>query len=193
MIKAIVFDCFGVLVGNGFWDVYDAAGGDSLKDSEFIENILKKANSGTISNEEFRASIAKKIGISTYDYQQVVEHEERPNLPLFKYIKSDLKSKYKIALLSNANRGVIERKIPSRLRALFDEEIISGEVGYLKPDKKIFELTSNRLSVDYEEMVFTDDLQRYLLPASELGMHTLLYAGFEKFRVELGIVLHEFL
>ena len=109
MIKAIVFDCFGVLVGKGFWGVYDAAGGDSVKDCDFIEWILRKANAGTISNEEFRASIANKIGIGVNDYHQVVEREEQPNLALFNYINAELKHKYKMALLSNANRGVIER------------------------------------------------------------------------------------
>lgn len=182
MIKAIIFDCFGVLVGKGFWDVYAAAGGDPIKDDAFIEGILQRESSGTISNEEFSSTIARQLGISVEEYREVVDREEQPNLPLFDYIRNELKPKYKIALVSNANRGVIERKIPADLRTVFDVEIISAEVGLQKPNPKIFEMVVRRLGVEYGETIFVDDLPKYLTPAAELGIKTIQYVEFKSFK-----------
>lgn len=189
MIKAIIFDCFGVVVGKGFWDVYAAAGGDPIKDAEFIDDILTKASAGMVSSAGFTNLIAEQIGISVEEYRRVVDREERPNLELFNYIKSDLKPKYKIALLSNVNNGVIERKIPQELRELFDVEVLSAEVGFQKPDPKIFKLTIERLGVGYEEAIFTDDQQRYVEPAAELGIKGIVYTDFNTFKSKLEKLL----
>lgn len=50
MIKAIIFDCFGVLVGTGLWNVYQQAGGDLAADREFIEDLVRQDASGLLPN-----------------------------------------------------------------------------------------------------------------------------------------------
>ena len=185
MVKAIIFDCFGVLVGKSYWDIYVAAGGDAVTDHDFIESMLQKANSGAISNAVFSTIMAEKLGLSMAEYRQLIQREERPNYQLFEYIRTDLKPKYKIAMLSNVNCGVIERKIPPELRVLFDVEVLSAEAGVQKPDLRIYELTVDKLGVEYHEAVFTDDLPKYIAPAKELGMQTILYTGFDSFKTQL--------
>jgi len=189
MIKAILFDCFGVLVGKGFEFTYSAAGGDPIKDKAFIEGMFQKSNSGAIPEREFSLTISKKLGLSLEEYHKIVRRVEAVNLPLFDLIEEELKPKYKIAMVSNVNSGVIERKIPKDLRKVFDLEIISADVGFLKPDPKIFEITVSKLGVRYDETIFTDDRTNYLIPASDLGMRTILYTDFESFKQELAKIL----
>ena len=120
MIKAIVFDCYGVLVGHGFRDTYRKAGGNIQKDEAFIDAMLARANAALISKEEFAQTIADRIGIGLEAWLQVTAQTEQPNEDLFGYIRAELKPKYKIGLLSNANRGSVERRIPEHERTLFD-------------------------------------------------------------------------
>jgi len=189
MIKAIVFDCFGVLVGSGFWDVYDSAGGDSVKDAEFIHDMLTQANLGQINNSEFNHTIAERIGVSVEEYRAVVIRKEQPNQQLLQYIADNLHGTYKIGLLSNANKGVIERKLSPDHLSLFESKVISGEVGILKPDPKIFKLSASQLGVELNEILFIDDLEQYLEGAKKLGIQTAQYVSFEDLRLKLNRLL----
>lgn len=86
MIKAVIFDCFGVLVGRGFAETYKAAGGDPVADHDFIEDLLGQANLGLINQAEFHERLTKHLGLSLADYRRVVEESERQNVPLLHYI-----------------------------------------------------------------------------------------------------------
>ncbi len=77
------------------------------------------------------------------------------------------------ALLSNSagtqgyDRGM--------LAELFDEVVISGEVGLRKPDPEIYLLAARRLDLAPDKLAMVDDLGENLEPAAALGMHTVLH------------------
>jgi putative hydrolase of the HAD superfamily len=182
MIKAIIFDCFGVLVGKGFEQTYRTAGGDPLRDRLFIEDTLGKANLGLISDSEFRASMARQVGISPIHWSQAVKSAELLNTDLLVYI-SELRGTYKTAILSNANRGVLERKIGTEwLEKDFDEIVVSAEVGIAKPDPRVYQLIIDRLKVPPQECLYIDDRESFLDAARELGMEGLLYKNFSQIK-----------
>lgn len=185
MIKAIIFDCFGVLVGKGFWNVYRLAGGDPEADHEYIDHWLNLANTGKVSQPEFRQAMADKLGLTVPQYLEIYNADEKPNQDIFDYIKT-IKPQYKIGLLSNANAGVIESRIPADLLTLFDARVISAEVGMLKPTPAIYQLVADKLGVKPEEAVFTDDHQQYLPGATAVGMHSILFTGVDDFRKQLA-------
>lgn len=181
MIKAIIFDCFGVLVGKGIWSIYDLAGGDSERDAEHLDNVLHLANTGQIDSREFHEAITSKLDISVDEWKLLAAKEEKPNTVLLEFIRDKLKPKYKIGFLSNVNHDVIDRKLPKEWHTLFDTMIISAEVGMVKPDPAIFKLTARKLGVEPSECIFTDDIEKYLHGAESVGMMTILYDGFENF------------
>jgi putative hydrolase of the HAD superfamily len=189
MIKAVVFDCHGVLAGSGFRDTYRAAGGDPEKDKEFIARVMDKYNTGRISPRVLNTLMAERPGISCASFEQIVSNAERPNLDLLKFIRDELKTRYKLAILSNAYTGVVEQLIPAEFLQLFDAVVVSGDVGFVKPQTEIFQLTSNKLAVQFDEMVFVDDLERFTSLAAELGLHTILYKDFATFKSELAGIL----
>jgi HAD superfamily hydrolase (TIGR01549 family) len=191
MIKAVIFDCFGVLVGKGFWHTYAAAGGDVEKDRKFVEDALYRANAGELDDLAFIRLIAGRLGISPEACSEVIDADEQPNLDVFEYIRTTLKPQYKIGFLSNVGHGVIEHKIPSELRALFDADIRSAEVGCQKPDPRIYQIALDRLGVKADEAVFTDDHEEYVAGAAKLGIHTILYKDFDDFRVRLEDLLRD--
>lgn len=189
MIKAIIFDCFGVLVGRGFNETYKNAGGDPARDRLFIDDILDKANLGMISQSEFKDSIAKKIGVDVSRYEEAVEISEQPNQELLAFIKA-LRQNYKTAVLSNANHGVLERVIPKDiLDECFDALIVSAEVGMIKPDPKLYVYSAEKLGVDTTECVFIDDKSIYCDGAKAVNMQTIWYQNLDKMKDELQKML----
>lgn len=189
MIKAVIFDCFGVLVGRGFDETYRLAGGDPVKDREFIADVLGEANLGHISQDEFHERMTSQLGISLEEYEAAVAKAEQPNEELIEYING-LHEKYGTAVLSNVNKGVLERKIDSDILAShFDALILSGELGVAKPDPQIYELAAGKLGVEPSECVFTDDHQHYCEGAEAVGMKSILYKDFGQFKADLEQML----
>lgn len=189
MIKAIIFDCFGVLVGDGFDTTYRLAGGDPAKDKDFIETLLEKANRAHITSEEFRRQICERLGISVESYAKAIKKGEIINLELLAYIET-LRPKYKTAILSNVNRGGLERRLsPEILQNLFDVTVVSGDVGYIKPEPEIYHLTAEKLGASPEECVFIDDREPYVEAAETLGMKVVLYKDFSQMKQELETLL----
>jgi len=77
-------------------------------------------------------------------------------------IVNAIKKQVKVAIVTN---GSTERQnakiINTHLNSCFDTIIISEEVGYSKPDKRIFELALNKLNVQPEAALFVgDDLEK---------------------------------
>lgn len=188
MIKAIIFDCFGVLVGTGFSDTYRQAGGDPVRDKQFIHDTLNASNIGAISGQEMSKMMAEKIGITVEEWRKAVDKAEQPNKPIFDYIK-ELRKSYKTAVLSNVNKGTLERKMSPEQMALFDVVIASAEVGMMKPDPEIYRFAAEQLGVSPEECVFTDDMQDYCDGAEAVGMTSFLYTDFVEIKQKLEALL----
>lgn len=77
-------------------------------------------------------------------------------------IVNTLKMHVKVAIITN---GLTQRQkakiMNSNLDSCFDIIIISEEVGFSKPDKRIFELALNKLNVQPEDVLFVgDDIEK---------------------------------
>lgn len=189
MIRAVIFDCFGVLVGQGFDATYSYAGGDPEEDREFIHDILAQASRGLISQIDFRKTIAAKLNISLEDWNKAVVACEQLNEELITLIKR-IKPHYKTAILSNVNSGVLQRKIqPEILNKYFDVIVESAEVGFMKPDNQIYLHTAKQLGVRPEECVFIDDNKWFVQAAIDVGMKGVVYENFAQMKRDLTGVL----
>jgi len=71
------------------------------------------------------------------------------------------------ALLSNSWGNTYPR---DTWDGMFDDIVISGEVGLRKPEPEIYHLTASRLGVATTECVFVDDLGPNVKAAERLGM-----------------------
>jgi putative hydrolase of the HAD superfamily len=97
------------------------------------------------------------------------------NVELTEYFRS-LRPQVQTAILSNSFVGA-RRKEQERYH--FDEMcdliIYSHEVGMSKPDRRIYELTCERLGVQPAEIVFLDDYEPCIVAAREFGMQAILF------------------
>ncbi len=62
---------------------------------------------------------------------------------------------------------------------LFDDVVVSGEVGVAKPDPRIFDLTARRIGHDPASIYFTDDSPTNVAAALEAGWDAELFTGAE--------------
>jgi len=96
--------------------------------------------------------------------------------PEFLDIARSLKESYFLAVLSN---DVKEWSSYLRNRfgldKLFKVVVISGEVGYRKPDRNIYTILLNRISESPSSCLLIDDRSKNLYAASQLGMKTIKF------------------
>lgn len=181
MIKAVVFDCFGVLIEDGW---------RKLREERFLNDVVKLAkaheiddmvNAGLMSYEEFIDSVAELAGLSNVDvlerFKKVMVNDE-----LFDFIRDKVKSNYKIGLLSNAADNWLDQFFKPWQVELFDAVTLSYEIGFVKPDRRIYETISSKLGLEFEEILFTDDQLRYCKAATKLGIQTIHFETTEQFK-----------
>lgn len=93
-------------------------------------------------------------------------------LPMLKTLK---KQGYAIGLITNGNHALQYGKLNMiGIREVFDEIIVSGDVMVEKPDREIFRLMSDKLSLRPEQMVYVGDNPRNdIAGARDAGYHTI--------------------
>ena len=89
-------------------------------------------------------------------------------------------------MLSNATISLADylRRL-STLSGLFDDVVISAQVGLRKPDLEIYGLAARRLGIDVARVVLVDDKVRNTLAAQNAGMHAITYESPKQLRQEL--------
>lgn len=180
MIKAIIFDCFGVLAEDG-WTPFKRK--HILHDPKLVEEVARLGaltDKGVLNNEETMQAIARLLDVDVFDLQQALDMKV-PNEELFELILNKLKKHYKIGLMSNANYDVVNELFEMEQAALFDAHVLSYETKLLKPDKRMFELIAQRLGVDMTECLFVDDQERHCEAAEKYGMKAVLYTNYDDF------------
>jgi len=79
-----------------------------------------------------------------------------------------LRSEVTVSLLSNAAPSL--RQVIAPVLPIFDDVVISAEVGCRKPEPEIFHLALARLGARPEEVLFIDDFRHNIAAAAELGI-----------------------
>lgn len=86
------------------------------------------------------------------------------------------------ALLSNSWGDFYPRDLWD---GMFDEVVISGEVGMRKPEPEIFHLTLERMGLTADECVFVDDLPHNITAAARLGIVGVRHVAYDSTLDEL--------
>jgi 2-haloacid dehalogenase len=67
----------------------------------------------------------------------------------------------------------------------FDGRIVSGEEKTRKPFKEIYQYLIERFQINPATAIYIDDNARNLVPAAELGFHTIHFLSPQQFKQEL--------
>lgn len=190
MIKAIVFDFFGVIYPDTLSLVTRKfIGFDKQKLAE-IRDVRLQCDRGLIDRDEFWNSVAQIMNVTHEQLDMALQRVQQADWKMLELIK-ELRSKYKTAMLSNVGKGFVERIFSDeKPRAeYFDKLFLSGETGLLKPNTEAYKDVTKKLDAEPKEIVFIDDIKDNVRAAEALGMHAILFEDFEQFKKDLSKIL----
>lgn len=185
MVKAIIFDFFGVICPDLYWTWLRKQVPNLENQRDYFQKLSDELDLGEISPDEFIQTLGEKTGVAKKDVLDQLFEVLVINKPLVSLI-GDLKKNYKIGLLSNSNSHFINQILTeNNLDGLFDSKIISEKVGFIKPQPEIFQIALDSLEVKPEEAIFVDDREVHVQAASKLGIKGLIYTTVEKLKENL--------
>ena len=189
MIRAVLFDCFGVIITDALELIIQQHEADRPGIRDEILDIVHANNLGLINPDESNEQIGKLIGVSSAAYRQMIDQAEVKDTRVLDLIR-ELRAQYKTALLSNIGRDSMHRRFSEvELNEYFDAVVISGDIGLAKPDTAIYEYAAHRLDVAPDECVFLDDRAGHCQGAQAAGMQAILYRSFEQAQADLKKIL----
>lgn len=151
-------------------------------------NIIQSFDEGKITPGEFFNQVIEKLE-AKIDYDRffsIYNDVFTLNPPILEIMKR-LKQNYKLILLSNTDVkrfGFIKRQFPEIL--IFDEYVLSYEVGSMKPYPQIYEEALKKAGVKPEECIFIDDNEENIKTAQKLGINGILMEP----QTDLEAILH---
>ena len=184
MIKAVIFDCFGVLLIDSTQSLverYPEYGSELL-------HLRRQADAGYLSREDLLKEFSAILAIPEDEIDEIFRNEHQLNTQLTEYITSLKKSGIKIGMITNLGRGWFNELLPQKeVQNLFDDIIISGEVHMTKPSPAIYELSLNNLNVEADEAIFVDDIKANCVGAEVVGLKGVHYKTFAEFKTQMNV------
>lgn len=156
-----------------------------LRPGKFFDRLRRSslgrdANLGRISEADFAQVLGRLYGLDESATEEL--HADlwdwylgELNTEMADYFQR-LRPRYRTAILSNAAAG--GRREEERrygFSAMADVLVYSYEVGIEKPDRRIYEITCERLGVRPSEVVFLDDLEVNVVAARQVGMRAVRF------------------
>lgn len=190
MIKAIVFDIGGVLIGldmgrciRAFREILGFERITELLDPYHQKGIYGDMEEGLISADEFRRQVLSESrpGCTAADVDRCMGALLAGMDPDTVQTVRELGSHYPLYLLSN-NNPIAMRLIYDLFRengiepeATFKDQFISCEMRLLKPSRAIYEESVRRIGLMAGEILFIDDNEDNVVAAREAGMQARLF------------------
>jgi HAD superfamily hydrolase (TIGR01549 family) len=144
----------------------------TLKEYNMCERVARTLSALGI-DISARSELVKKAIEDHYDSYEsyVCEDKEAPTT------LRALRARYKLGLITNFAYPPTIYKLLERFRLgqFFDSVVISGEVGWVKPNPKIFQFALSALELKAEQCVFIgDDVEADINGAKGVGMKAIL-------------------
>lgn len=146
-------------------------------------DAVVRFESGALTSEHFYTEIAAhlKLGVSFVEFIPIWSDIFMDELILDKPFFERLKPRYRLVLLSNTNAmhaAFLRNRFP--VLDVFDSQILSHEVGAMKPSDKIYNAATNAARTTPERMFYVDDIPAYVEAASRLGWVAVPFQGKER-------------
>ena len=186
MIRAIIFDCFGVLTTDKWKEFVATLPANQVQSAIDLNHALDR---GYISQKEFFEQISDLTGRSPDRVESVINADMHKNMQLMDLIEQ-LSSSYKIGLLSNVSSNWVRDTFLSKdEQSLFDDIVLSFDVCMIKPEIAVYELAASRLQCQPEECLFIDDSLGHVRGAIQAGMQSFVYEDFVQCKTNIQKLL----
>jgi putative hydrolase of the HAD superfamily len=192
-IESVIFDWGGVLIDDPrpglLWYCSETFGVPLEDYTPVHDSFLEEFGKGMISEERFFQQISGKLGKSMPParpkWYDAFRSAYVPKQEMF-HLASSLHDKgYKTALLSNTELPAV-RFFHEQSYNMFDLLVFSCIERVMKPQRRIYEITLERLGSKAGQTVFIDDRQDYIRGAKDTGLNTILFKSIDQVKDELA-------
>ena len=192
-IDAIIFDLGGVLVHLDEAHALERFAARTGRTVADISDYLRRTSHATefalgkLTRRRFYRVVAKDLNFdgSYEEFAQVWSEIFSPIEPMVALAES-LRTQLPRVILSNTNPFHIDYVVEHYPWINdFDAQVLSYEVGLLKPDAAIYELTLRQCGLQAPRAVFIDDLAANVEAARRVGIHGIHYQNVDQVRSEL--------
>jgi len=192
-INSVIFDWGGVLIDDpapGLMRYCAQALGVTKEDyirthDKFAADFQK----GLIGEDTFWERICGELDIPKPKvnslWADAFEAAYAPREDMFSMAARLRKNGYKTALLSNTEAAAMQYFYQLQYD-MFDVPVFSCAEGTRKPEKKIYELTIQKLGSQPGQSVFIDDKPEYINGAKEAGLNTILFENINQLKNALA-------
>lgn len=149
--------------------------------------VIRSFDTGKITPDEFYTKVVDilKAEIDYSTFFSVYNDVFSLNPPALEVL-TRLQSKYKLLLLSNTDVkrfDFVKGRFPEVF--IFNEYVLSYEVGYMKPHPQIYKEALKKAEAKAGECVFIDDREENIEAAQDLGIYAILYGPQTNLEAEL--------
>ncbi|HSX15391.1 MAG TPA: HAD family phosphatase [Candidatus Saccharimonadales bacterium] len=185
MYKVVIFDFFGVFCSPLATDWFKASVPDYEPKMQEFEALCTESDYGRLTRAALIDEFSKLSGVPPQKISDDIEAGVRINTALVDYA-NQLKTKgYRVACLSNGNHEWTQRVIDEQgLGHVFEQVIMSSDLGMVKPNRDIYERCLDMLGVNAGDAIFVDDRQVNVTGAEACGIRSLLFTDTPAFITE---------
>ena len=186
--KVVIFDLGNVLINFNHDLIFESLSQSIGKSSDEVRNFFVRNNlwidwdKGLVSSTHVfnRFKEWSECSLIQSDFNQCICDIFSPNYETFEMSKKLKGFGHRLVLLSNTNASHFEW-ITSKYNILehFDKLLLSFEVGLIKPDPRIFQLTLDVVNCVPEDCFFIDDLVDNVEAAKLLGIRSHQFNGIK--------------
>lgn len=182
MVKAIIFDCFGVLVHGSLGYLYTLTPPERHVE---LRDLNRSSDYGYISLDEYTEGIAQLVDRSAAEVTEILHTQHVRDERMISFVR-EMHGRYQTAMLSNVAVNVMDELFsPTEQQELFDAVVLSSSVKMTKPSAEVYRYTLAQIGVAPEEAVMVDDLSANVEGARAVGMKGIQYASLAQLQNEL--------
>ncbi|MDK2595031.1 HAD family hydrolase [Pseudoalteromonas obscura] len=200
-IKNVVFDIGNVVVRWSPVDIIrltfpDAKEINALAQSVFHSEIWLDLNKGLTTEQETKQQYQQVLGFSQQDTERLFHYTKQSLILLYQsveLIKRVKQAGYGVyTLTDNVHEIVAYLKDTYDFWDLFDGEIVSADLGVLKPQPEIYHALLEQYQLAANETVFLDDMPHNVAGAKAVGMAAIQFENAEQGVAALKLLGLEF-
>jgi putative hydrolase of the HAD superfamily len=199
MIKNLVFDLGNVLISFRPSEFFNKKNFPETIKSKILPDIFGSRewlmlDNGDINTSEAIDRIAEKSSLKKEEIAHIFNLRTEMMFPLdsnVRLLPELRKQGFRLYFLSNFPIDIFEEiRTGYFFFTYFDGGVISSEVKFSKPDKRIFEILLEKYRLVPSESLFVDDVEINVRSAESLGMKGLVTYGSDDISHELEAALN---
>jgi putative hydrolase of the HAD superfamily len=160
---------------------------DQVFAAAFGDHLQREFETGSVSGPEYHQAVMSRLRADVpYEEFFPMYGDIFAEIPATCDLLRRLRTRYLLYLLSDTNEihfGYVRERLG--LLRIFQEFIVSYQVGAMKPDPRIYQEALRRSDLPARSCVFVDDRPGNIEGATRVGMHAVLFQSPEQCAAEL--------